>query len=134
MVEHQVPVVCAVVAEFLATVAHLYACERLVRLQVSDLHQERLHATVIALRVRLRKDDCVIRMPAQGARPELGSAYRWRMNGEGLCLFIVLGSRLQARHVRAVTQLGLSVTSDDVQVVGTWQEMGLLSFGAKQEN
>lgn len=73
LVEHQVAIVDAVVAELSTHISDSDAREGLVRLHVSDLDHEWLDTIIIAERDTARKNDSVIRLNAKSSRPELGS-------------------------------------------------------------
>lgn len=101
------------------------------RVQVPDLDYKWLDTVVIFERDASCKDDGIVSLAAESAGPELGSLDRRRVDRERLALHIVVGCRLQASHIRAMTQLGLGVATYDVKGVDSRQVMRLLLISAK---
>lgn len=72
LVEQQEAVVHGVVAKLGANVSNVDVGQRLVRLEVSDLHDKRVRAIRLALDDELGHDDSVVCSAAQRANPPLG--------------------------------------------------------------
>mmetsp|Transcript_27127 Transcript_27127/g.33700 ORF Transcript_27127/g.33700 Transcript_27127/m.33700 type:complete len:217 (-) Transcript_27127:600-1250(-) len=82
LVELQISIVDAIVAEFAADVTDLDTGQRLVSLKITDLNNERLHTIISTVRNAAAKDDGMSSLYTQVARPEFGSFNRWRVDDE----------------------------------------------------
>mmetsp|Transcript_18052 Transcript_18052/g.63838 ORF Transcript_18052/g.63838 Transcript_18052/m.63838 type:complete len:458 (+) Transcript_18052:1405-2778(+) len=106
VVELDPAVVQAVAAHLGAAVADADAGHGRVRLRVAQLHDEAVHALVVAVDDEAREYAAVRRRLPRAADPPLGRGQRRRVDVELLALRDVRRHRLQPAHVAAVAQLG----------------------------
>lgn len=118
VVEEEEAVVHGVIAELGANVTNVNIRQRLVCLHVTDLNAEWGRAVRLALDDELSHDHGVVCCAAEGADPPLAGSEMWGVQGEGLVLLVPGRCGLEASDVGAVTELSLSVASDDLVVVG----------------
>lgn len=125
VVEEEESVVHGVVSELWTDISNVDAVERLVGLEIADLHHEWVWAVGLAGEDELGHDNGMGGGAAEGANPPLGGSEVWRVNNKGLVGWIPGCGGLETADVGAVAKLGLCVTSN-VLVSLCWLEEELL--------
>jgi hypothetical protein len=126
LVEEQKSIVHGVVTELGADIPDVNILQRLVGLEIANLHAERCWAVRLAVDYELSHDNRVVGSTAERTNPPLACREMGRVNGESLVVGVPRSRRLQAANVGAMAELGLGVASDDLVVVGEGEPFLLL--------
>ena len=126
LVEEQEAVVHGVVAKLGANVANVDVVERLVRLEIADLHDKGVGPVRLALEDQLRHDDGVVCGAAEGANPPLGRCQMGRVDGKRLVVLVPRRRRLESSHVGPVAELRLCVAANVLVVLRFLEELFVL--------
>jgi len=129
-VEEEETVVHGVVTELGADVTNVDILERLVGLEVSDLHNKGVRAVRFALDNELSHDDGKVGSAAKRTDPPFRSSQSGRVDDESLVFFVPRRRRLESSHVGAVAELRLGVTANVLVVPSLCEELFVLLWGA----
>jgi len=134
VIEEEEAVVHGVVTEFRSNITDMDILERLVRLQIADLHDERMRAVCFAVNDELRHDAGVIRRAPERADPPLASREMRRMDGECLVLGVPGRRGFESTDVGTMAKLGLSIAADDLVRISRFSKLLLLFRSALTGN
>lgn len=98
---------------------------------ISDLHDKGLHSEKFFANDHACKDQGVVGLQGKVSGPELGSFVIRRVDHELICRLVIRCCSLEALHVRAMTQLSLCVTANNLPVVGRVEIFFLLRLGGE---
>lgn len=109
-------------------VTNVNVLKRLMSLEITDLHHERMRTVVLSTDKQLGHDNRMIGSAAKGPNPPLGGSQSWGVDSKGLVIGVPSSGGLQTTNVGAVAQFRLSIASDDLVFGRTFQEE-LMLFG-----
>ena len=115
VVQEQKAIICSIISLLWSNVANDATRKGLAGLNVADLNNNGMRTTTLALDDELRHDNGVICGSAQTTNPPLCRGHRGGMDDELLRRIIVGASRLESLNVGSVPELGLGVTSNDLE-------------------
>lgn len=118
------------IAKLGANIAHIYIVQRLVGLQVTDLYNEWVRTVVLAIDIQLSHHYGVVGRATKRSNPPLGGCQCGGVDGECLIVGVPSGGGFQATHVRSVTELGLSVATNNLVFLSAFEEQLVLLGGS----
>ena len=120
----------SLVSELGTDIANVNIFHGLVGLQITNLDHEGVRTIVLACNIKLSHHHGVVGCATQRTNPPFGGSQCGGVDDESLVLGIPGGGRFEAANVRTVSQLGLSITSDDLVFLSTLKEELVLLGGS----
>lgn len=99
------------------------------RFQIANLDYKWMRAIRFARQDKLCHNHCEVGGLAERSNPPFSRSQVGRVDGEGFIIRVPGGSRLQSSDVRAMSELGLSIASDVLKVLGLGEKDLLLLRG-----
>jgi len=124
-------IIFARISNFRSQIACLYSRAELPCLCISQLQHKGLHPMVRISNKKACKHDRVARKHAHVSRPVLCCRHTWSIDYEFVSHLIECSSRLQTCNIRAMTELSLSIASNNVDIFDQGHPVGLLFFVCK---
>lgn len=118
----------SLVTKFGANVTHVHILQWLVGLEIANLYDEWVGPVTFTTDEELSHHYCVVRSATERANPPFGGSQGRRVDGEGLIGGVPGGGGLETADVGAVTQFGLSITTNNLVFGGALKEE-LMLFG-----
>src|SRR5665213_1527186 len=99
MVQEEEAIVHCIVPELRANVTNMHILQRLVSLQISDLHNKGMWAKLLPIDNQLRHHNSMICSFSEGSDPPFRGSQMGRMECEGLFILIPRRCRFQTSNI-----------------------------------